>query len=410
MMKKARNFRNVITICFVLAALLFVSCDDHVSFSEGAVEIGPSIQKVEDLEGLRVLSSTNAAYFIYKLTPSWTATVGVIHGSTTGLVPLKGDGTPFAANGQFSVDYQIIDASDATFGYVSQGKWHLTAYALDDDYNFLSNDPVVNDDFYLNSTNKNIVINVDELISSSSATDCSLRINNVNFELVGDYDTLYGQAVKDGYRVISILTSKSDNSSIQTELQFDSFIRNTSNDKVTASVSNFLLASNIKRGAYTLQLLIQEHDGSEFKEAGGSTFSFNIVGPNNTIDGGGGTFILKASDFVAAGTGSNGVTLYPGNNTPTTITLATKNGAAVTPSTTFDVGDVLVFNVTSGASTSFLWTAKGIPIATGGTSTSLTYTIPSGTKGSTIVITYTDLLAENDKNNICGRCDVRVSD
>ena len=81
----------LIVFCF-----LFSSCSNNVIEDKSTLEIEqkPIINDLENAEGLRVVSITNAEYYLYKMEPLWISTDGVPYGSTVGLsAPTKPDGT-----------------------------------------------------------------------------------------------------------------------------------------------------------------------------------------------------------------------------------------------------------------------------------------------------------------------------
>ena len=78
-----RNIYVIILALFIL--VLCSSCVDSISNDKSSLEIEqtPIIEEVEEADGIRVVSITNAEYYLYKMEPLWSYSVGnVPYGST----------------------------------------------------------------------------------------------------------------------------------------------------------------------------------------------------------------------------------------------------------------------------------------------------------------------------------------
>ena len=172
-----RRLFFLICLLFATLPLFLISCDNTtVNNNKGQVEIiqDPVIENVEEVEGIRVITTTNVSYYMYSMIPLWTESD--IQGSTKKNTSI--------VNNQTYDGYKIISAS-TSLGYFEQGKWHLTLYIRDKDQNLIINTPVVDADYYLNTISGPISFNIGSVLFDPDKTS-SLKINNVKFELVED--------------------------------------------------------------------------------------------------------------------------------------------------------------------------------------------------------------------------------
>ena len=69
--------RRIVLICllFVLLSLFIFSCDNtSINSNKGQIEVtqDPVIEDVEEVEGIRVITTTNVSYYMYSMIPLWT--------------------------------------------------------------------------------------------------------------------------------------------------------------------------------------------------------------------------------------------------------------------------------------------------------------------------------------------------
>ena len=70
-----RRLFLLICLLFDILPLFLISCDNTtVNNSKGQVEIiqDPVIENVEEVEGIRVITTTNVSYYMYSMIPLWT--------------------------------------------------------------------------------------------------------------------------------------------------------------------------------------------------------------------------------------------------------------------------------------------------------------------------------------------------
>ena len=397
-MKKHLLFLFVLFVfCFV-----FSSCTNSVVENKSTLEIvqKPIIEEVKDIDGLRVVSVTNAEYFLYKMEPLW-AYSEVPYGSTIGLgVPNKPDGTSF---GESYRDYKLVSASSSSLGFFSQGKWELTIYVLDKDYNRLIKEPITNT-VYLNSFSNKLSIDLDNQMFVSG-TNCSIKIDNFRFCLT-EKESLYGKEEKDGYK-INVSISKIENGTAntlgsvtsldipvqtgtKTNIEFFSKSGTAEDPKVYGVIKDFTVANNLQNGSYVVSIKLYEHNGSKFVDAGGMTFSF--VAKNgfvSVIEGGEGTAIdLNAADYKEIG--SDGIIIDSGIDAKVEITSSVSGTVNVDTAVTFT--GMVNNTVTEG-----YWLVNGDKASMQSGKT-FTYTPTSSDAGKTVTITY--MILDSSYNTI----------
>ena len=108
-MKKSRF---LICLFFLFLSLFIVSCDNStLDNSKGQIEIiqDPVIEEVEEVDGIRVISTTNVKYFMYSMIPQWEPASGIsIAGSTANL--------ECTVEGNTYTNFRIVNASTDNLG------------------------------------------------------------------------------------------------------------------------------------------------------------------------------------------------------------------------------------------------------------------------------------------------------
>lgn len=397
-MKKHFLFLFVLFVfCFV-----FSSCTNSVVENKTTLEIvqKPIIEEVKDIDGLRVVSVTKAEYFLYKMEPLWAYSEAP-YGSTIGLgVPNKPDGTSF---GESYRDFKLASASSSSLGFFSQGKWELTIYVLDKDYNRIIKEPITNT-VYLNSFSNKLSIDLDNRMFVSG-TNCSIKIDNFRFCLT-EKESLYGQEEKDGYKInVSISKIQNGTANIlesvtsldipvktgtKTNIEFLSKSGAAEDPKVYGVIKDFYVANNLQNGSYVVSIKLYEHNGLNFVDAGGMTFSF--VAKNgfvSVIEGGDGTAIdLKAADYKEFGSGD--IIIDSGIDAQVEITASVSGTVNVDTPVTF-TGKV------NETETVGYWLVNGDKNTMKSGST-FTYTPTSSDAGKTVTITY--MILDSSYNTI----------
>ena len=393
--------RRIVFICllFVLLSLFVISCDNtSLNTNKGQIEViqDPVIEDVEEVEGIRVITTTNVSYYMYSMIPIWTESD--VQGSTKKNTSI--------VNNQTYDGYKIISAS-TSLGYFEQGKWHLTLYILDKNQNLIINTPVVDFDYYLNTISSPINFSLGNILFDSGKTS-SLKINNVKFELVED-PSKYGKEEGKDYYLDVRLKSLKDNSinSYSVDISKISFLNNVDGKAVVGIINDFVLNDSVPYGSYALSIVLVERKGSSFVDAGGTTFSFFVSGDNCEIVSSSDNAIhIYPSDYVTPGTGG-GIEIDSGTNS-TVVVNAFKVGndgeTKLAATETVNTSDTVKFKpvVTNGPATitSYKWFIDGVEPA--GTSIDsngcLTY---KPTTAKTYTITYMFLDGTN-YNTISG--------
>ena len=127
-----RKFTLVLLLLMIVLPLFITSCDNTtLNNSKGQVEIiqDPVINDVEEVEGIRVITTANVSKYLYSMIPQWTHTCAIA-GSTEGI--------NVTVNGTEYQNYRVVEAG-TSLGYFAQGKWHLILYLLDDSDNLIIN-------------------------------------------------------------------------------------------------------------------------------------------------------------------------------------------------------------------------------------------------------------------------------
>lgn len=290
--------RSVLLFCLLIVLLssFIVSCDNtSLNNNKGQIEVNqdPIIEEVEEVDGIRVITTTNVSYYMYSMVPKWTERE--VQGSTKSSSAIVG--------GKTYDGYKIISAA-TSLGYFEQGQWHLTLYILDESNNLIIDTPVVDSDYYLNTISSPINFSLGDFLFDSKKT-CSLSINNVKFELVEDPGK-YGTGDDRDYYLDVRLKSLSDNSieSKIVDISNISFENNTTGKAVVGVVNNFVVNSTVPYGSYALSIILMEREGTSFVEAGGTTFSFLVAGDNCEIVSSSDSAIhIYPSDYVTPGAG-----------------------------------------------------------------------------------------------------------
>ena len=380
--------RRIVLICllFVFLSLFIISCDNtSLNTNKGQIEViqDPVIEDVEEVEGIRVITTTNVSYFMYSMIPLWTESD--VQGSTKKNTSI--------VNNQTYDGYKIISAS-TSLGYFEQGQWHLTLYILDKDQNLIINAPVVDSDYYLNTVSGPISYNIGSVLFDPNKTS-SLKINNVKFELVEDPGK-YGTEEGKEYYLDVRLKSLKDNSinSYSVDISNISFLNNGDGKAVVGIINDFVLNDAVPYGSYALSIVLVERKDSSFVDAGGTTFSFFVSGDNCEIVSSSDNAIhIYPSDYVTPGTGG-GIEIDSGTNS-TVVVNAFKVGndgeTKLAATETVNTSDTVKFKpiVTNGPATitSYKWFIDGAEPA--GTSIDsngcLTY---QPTTAKTYTITY----------------------
>lgn len=380
--------RRIVLICllFVLLSLFVISCDNtSINSNKGQVEVtqDPVIEDVEEVEGIRVITTTNVSYYMYSMIPLWTESD--VQGSTKKNTSV--------VNNQTYDGYKIISAS-TSLGYFEQGKWHLALYILDENQNLIINTPVVDADYFLNTISGPISFNIGGVLFDPDKTSI-LTINNLKFELVEDPGKYGTEEGKDYYLDVRLKSLK-DNSikSYSVDISKISFLNNVDGKAVVGIINDFVLNDAVPYGSYALSIVLVERKGSSFVDAGGTTFSFFVSGDNCEIVSSSDNAIhIYPSDYVTPGTGG-GIEIDSGTNS-TVVVNAFKVGndgeTKLAATETVNTSDTVKFKpvVTNGPAsiTSFKWfidgeEQKGTAIDTNGC---LTY---QPTTAKTYTITY----------------------
>lgn len=380
--------RRIVLICllFVFLSLFIISCDNtSLNTNKGQIEViqDPIIEDVEEVEGIRVITTTNVSYFMYSMIPLWTESD--VQGSTKKNTSI--------VNNQTYDGYKIISAS-TSLGYFEQGQWHLTLYILDKDLNLIINTPVVDSDYYLNTVSGPISYNIGSVLFDPNKTS-SLKINNVKFELVEDPGK-YGTEEGKEYYLDVRLKSLKDNSinSYSVDISNISFLNNGDGKAVVGIINDFVLNDAVPYGSYALSIVLVERKDSSFVDAGGTTFSFFVSGDNCEIVSSSDNAIhIYPSDYVTPGTGG-GIEIDSGTNS-TVVVNAFKVGndgeTKLAATETVNTSDTVKFKpvVTNGPATitPYKWFIDGVE-PTGTSIDSNGYLTYQPTTAKTYTITY----------------------
>lgn len=378
--------RRLFFIAFLLLLMLslFVSCSNTVSNDKGQLEIieNPIIEEVEDTDGIRVITVTKAKYVAYKMEPLWNTPEGQApYGSTIGNEPKNEDGSVLSGY----TDYKLIDANASNLGYFSQGKWSITLDVLDEEYKSLLSGKI-SKEVYLNTFSNTVVIDLNNEMFSSTG-NFTLKIENLKLSLV-DKEDMYGKAEKNGYRVlISVKKLAASNTNEGPDFDFVipkesiSFkdVSGTTTGTAVEGIINHTFTQSLSGGAYSITIRLQEHNGSVFVEAGGTTFSFiGCGGTEKIINGTGEALNLKAADYIEVG--SDGIIIDSGIDAKVEITSSVSGTVNVETAVTF-TGNV------NNTKTSGYWIINGDK-ATMKSGSTFTYTPTSSDAGKTVTITY----------------------
>lgn len=406
--------RRLFFIAFLLLLMLslFVSCSNTVTNDKGQLEIieNPIIEEVENTDGIRVITVTKAKYIAYKMEPLWNTQAGQApYGSTIGNEPKKEDGSVLSGY----TDYKLIDANASNLGYFSQGKWSLTLDVLDEEYKSLLSGKI-SKEVYLNTFSNTVVIDLNNEMFSSTG-NFTLKIENLKLSLVEKED-MYGKAEKNGYRVlVSVKTLASSGSNESTDIvdfviPKDSIsfkdVSGANTGTAVEGVINHTFTQSLRGGSYSITIRLQEHNGLDFVEAGGTTFSFiGCGGTEKIIDGTGEALNLKAADFKEIG--SDGIIIDSG--IPSSVNVKAYKGSInednlVSSNVNVTTNDtvILVPEVTNGPSSisTYKWFVDGVE-QTGTTIDSNGYLTLKLTTAKTYTITYMFLDGTN-YNTISG--------
>lgn len=353
--------RCVVLSCLLIVLLssFIVSCDNtSVNNNKGQIEViqDPVIEEVEEVDGIRVITTTNVSYYMYSMVPKWTERE--VQGSTKSSSAIVG--------GKTYDGYKIISAA-TSLGYFEQGQWHLTLYILDENNDLIINTPVVDSDYYLNTISSPINFSLGDFLFDSDKTS-RLSINNVKFELVEDPGK-YGTGDDRDYYLDVRLKSLSDNSieSKTVDISNISFENNTTGKAVVGVVNNFVVNSTVPYGSYALSIILMEREGTSFVEAGGTTFSFLVAGDNCEIVSSSDSAIhIYPSDYVTPGAGS-GIEIESGITSSVNVKAykgVVSEGTLVSSTVSVTTKDtvILVPEVTNGPSSisTYKWFVDGV--------------------------------------------------
>ena len=389
-------------ILLFLMLSLFVSCSNTVTSDKGQLEIieNPIIEEVENTDGIRVITVTKAKYIAYKMEPLWNTPAGQApYGSTIGNEPKKEDGSVLSGY----TNYKLIDANASNLGYFSQGKWSLTLDVLDDEYKSLLSGKI-SKEVYLNTFSNTVVIDLNNEMFSSTG-NFTLKIENLKLSLVEKED-MYGKAEKNGYQVlISVKKLAASNTNEGPDFDFVipkesiSFknVSGTTTGTAVEGIINHTFTQSLSGGAYSITIRLQEHNGSYFDEAGGTTFSFiGCGGTEKIIDGTGEALNLKAADYQDISSG--GIVVDSGVSSTVSVKAYNSSNIEITSAT---VGQTITFKAeikeiidenTSNpiTSSSYKWFVDGVEQeGTSINSENLTFT-PTTAKTYTITYMFLD--------------------
>lgn len=387
-MIKKRKILSLFFLFFVFS-LFIISCDNTtLNNSKGQVEIiqDPVINDVEEVEGIRVISTTNVSKYLYSMIPQWTHT-GAVAGSTEGM--------NVTVNGTEYQNYRVVEAG-TSLGYFAQGKWHLILYLLDDSDNLIINDPIIDSDYYLNTISSTIKYSLGDFIFDSTKT-CKLSIDNVKFDLVEDPGN-YGED-KDYYletRLKSLGDSSFSSSAIISAGSI-SFEKNSQGKDVVGVINNHVVSDTLPYGSYALSIVLMERKNNSYVEAGGTTFSFLAARDNCVISStSNDTIHIYPSDYVDVGMGESGIIIDSGTSSSVSVNAYVVSGTTETLiESNVTLGNTVRFKptVTNGPSTitNFKWFIDGVEQTVSAIDTNgyLTYK-PSTAKTYTITYMFLD--------------------
>ena len=389
--------RRLFFMSFLLLLMLslFVSCSNTVSNDKGQLEIieNPIIEEVENTDGIRAITVKKAKYIAYKMEPLWNTPSGQApYGSTIGNEPKKENGSVLSGY----TDYKLIDANASNLGYFSQGKWSLTLDVLDEEYKSLLSGKT-SKEVYLNSFSNTVVIDLNNEMFSSTG-NFTLKIENLKLSLVEKED-MYGKAEKNGYQVLisvkklAASDTKEGPDIVDFVIPKESIsfkdVSGTTTGTAVEGVINYAFTQSLSSGSYSISIRLQEHNGSGFVEAGGTTFSFiGRGGTEKTIDGTGEALNLKAADYIEIG--SDGIIIDSGTNAEISITSSVSGTVNVDTPVTF-TGKV------NETETIGYWLVNGDKASMQSGKT-FTYTPTSSDAGKTVTITY--MILDSSYNTI----------
>ena len=393
-----RRLIFLICLLLILLPLFIVSCDNTtVNNSKGQVEIiqDPVIENVEEVEGIRVITTTNVSKYLYSMIPQWTHT-GSVEGSTEGINT--------TINGTLYQNYRAVDAG-TSLGYFAQGKWHLKLYLLDDNDNLIIADPIIDSDYYLNTISNPINFSLGDILFDSNKT-CKLSIDNIKFDLVEE-SSKYGSD-KDYYLETRLKPlDGSSSSTLVISARNISFEKNTQSRDVVGVINNCVVDNALSYGSYVLSIVLMERKDTSFVEAGGTTFSFLAARDNCVITSTSDNIIhILPADYVTPGAGS-GIEIESG--IPSSVNVKAYKGVvsegtlvSSTVSVTTKDTVILVPEVTNGPSSisTYKWFVDGVE-QTGTAIDSNGYLTLKLTTAKTYTITYMFLDGTN-YNTISG--------
>lgn len=393
-----RRLFFLICLLFAILPLFIISCDNTtLNNSKGQVEIiqDPVIENVEEVEGIRVITTTNVSKYLYSMIPQWTHT-GSVEGSTEGINT--------TINGTLYQNFRVVDAG-TSLGYFAQGKWHLKLYLLDENDNLIIVDPIIDSDYYLNTISSPINFSLGDILFDSTKT-CKLSIDNIKFDLVEE-SSKYGSD-KDYYLETRLkpLDGSSPSTSVISASNI-SFEKNTQSRDVVGVINNCVVDNALSYGSYVLSIVLMERNGTSFVEAGGTTFSFLAARDNCVITSTSDNIIhILPSDYVTPGAGS-GIEIesgIPSNVNVKAYKGVVSEGTLVSSTVSVTTSDtvILVPEVTNGPSSisTYKWFVDGEE-QTGTVIDSNGYLTLNLTTAKTYTITYMFLDGTN-YNTISG--------
>lgn len=341
-MNKNKLFYCMFMVLFMVVSL-FISCSNTITNDKGQVEIiqNPIIEEVEEVEGVRVISVTKAAYIFYKMEPLWNTPKGQApYGSTIGLgIPSKPDGSEFDSKYK---DFKLISSSSSSLGYFSQGRWKLTVDILDESYNSLLSS-MISKEVYLNTISSTINIDLDNDMFSSGADNFSLQIKDIRVNLV-ENKNMYNVEEKNGFRfMLSVRKLATGSTNISNDItsvvipkENIKFVDASGSETGIAveGIIDYKLADSLPKGSYAVTICLEEYTDKGYENAGGVTFSFIGVGGTEAMISGSGTTIdLKAADFVPI-KGDGGIIIDSGVKTEVTVNAYDSSNNEITTTTT----------------------------------------------------------------------------
>lgn len=409
------SVKKYLFLLIVLVSFLSLFSCNNVEYKGSEIVIEEVIPSNEDSEtnnnkNVSIKSSLNVAKYLLRMIPADVNTNAVVFGDTRQSSVLVNGKT-------YATFKEVLPENIQRIGYVSQGSWLVSIIALDsddnevyvyggksgDDPDYSSIDYSYGELIYINSDSTHIVVNLEEAIGSGNTGTISLK--NYKFRLVSDLNK-YGVKELDGIQIRVILESLDGAYSNTDEIVVDkskvsyATKEDGSTDYSVAVINDLVVANSIPNGVYSIKVIMDECDGTDWVQAAGVTYSFTAIRDSNaTISTGSSSEIdLDPYDYVTPGTGESGIIIDSGTNA--TVTIGTDLTAS---STVTDTTAVTFTGKVDNTATSGQWFVNGVKTSSGST---FKYT-PTGMSGKTVTITY--MILDSSYNTISANYYLTVS-